>query len=291
MNELEANVTVDYQAGKLELLNAGSLQRRVKEVADKYSGLIITDETVKADKKTKVELNSLLKQLEEKRKEYKKDYQIPLKQFEQSIKDIEKPLVEVIDNLKGQLDEYDVKVAKAKEEEIRSFINETCQNHEADANNILINPKWLNKSTSKKTWQDEVIQAIKLEDAETIRRNQDRDTVIKFAKQFNVSPDAYLYQLDNGSSAVEIAERMEQDAKREQARKEAIKAQEEAERVAKAERTKTVGNKQIDTETGEVEELETYNLTITGKHDDLVNLAKYMQEHDITFKTSQEFSK
>lgn len=287
MNEIETNVTVDYQAGKLELLNAGSLQRRVKEVADKYSGLIITDETVKADKKTKVELNSLLKQLEEKRKEYKKDYQIPLKQFEQSIKDIEKPLVEVIDNLKGQLDEYDEKVAKAKEEEIRSFINETCQNHEADANNILINPKWLNKSTSKKTWQDEVIQAIKLEDAETIRRNQDRDAVIKFAKQFHVSPDAYLYQLDTGSSAVEIAERMEQDAKREQARKEAIKAQEEAEKVAKAERTKTVGNKQIDTETGEVEELETYNLTITGKHDDLVNLSKYMQEHDITFKTSQ----
>lgn len=286
MNELTTNVTVDYQVGKLELKNADVLKNAINEVADKYKDLIITDDTVKQDKKTKVELNGLLKQLEEQRKNYKKQYQQPLKEFEASIKEIEEPLSQVIDNLKDQLNDYDERAAKAKEAEIRSFIKEVCEGHMADAENIAINQKWLNKSTSKKTWQDEAMQAIKLEDAEALRREQDTMTVIKFAEKFGVNPDAYLYQLKNGSSAVEVAERMEQDVKREQARQEAKKAQEEAEKQAKAERTKEVGNKRVDIETGEVEELETYNLVVTGKHEDLVSLAKFMQEHDINFKLS-----
>lgn len=287
MQEISNNVTVDYQLGKLELQNADILKSAVKEVADKYRDLIITDDTVKQDKKTKVELNGLLKQLEEQRKNYKKQYQQPLKEFEASIKEIEEPLSQVIDNLKVQLNDYDERAAKAKEDEIRSFITEVCEGHMADAENIAINPKWLNKSTSKKTWQDEAIQAIKLEDAEELRREQDTMTVIKFAEKFGVNPDAYLYQLKGGSSAVEVAERMEQDVQREQARQEAKKAQEQAEKQAKDERTKVIDDKLVDTETGEVEKLETYNLVVTGKHEDLVNLAKFMEEHDINFKLAE----
>lgn len=287
MQEISNNVTVDYQVGKLELQNADILKSAVKEVADKYRDLIITDDTVKQDKKTKVELNVLLKQLEEQRKNYKKQYQQPLKEFEASIKEIEEPLSQVIDNLKVQLNDYDERAAKAKEDEIRSFIIEVCEGHMADAENIAINPKWLNKSTSNKTWQDEAIQAIKLEDAEELRREQDTMTVIKFAEKFGVNPDAYLYQLKGGSSAVEVAERMEQDVQREQARQEAKKAQEQAEKQAKDERTKVIDDKLVDTETGEVEKLETYNLVVTGKHEDLVNLAKFMEEHDINFKLAE----
>ena len=53
------------------------------------------------------------------------------------------------------------------------------------------------------------------------------------------------------------------------------------------ERTKVMELNLFDTETGEVEKLETYNLVVTGKHEDLVNLAKFMEEHDINFKLAE----
>ena len=287
MQEISNNVTVDYQVGKLELKNAELLKDAVKEIADKYKDLIITDDTVNSDKKTKTELNGLLKQLEDKRKEYKKQYQIPLKDFENSIKDIEAPLNDAINNLKLQLNDYDERLAKQKEEQIRSFIEEVCKEHKADAKDIIINPKWLNKSTSKKTWQDEAIQAIKLQDAEISRFEIDVANIKAFAKQLDVNPDSYIYQLNMGASSVEIVQRMQQDVERDKKRQEALDAEIKAMKEAKKARTKVVDNKLVDTETGEVEKLETYNLVVTGKHQDLIRLAKFMEENDINFKLAK----
>lgn len=287
MQEISNNVTVDYQVGKLELKNAELLKDAVKEIADKYKDLIITDDTVKSDKKTKTELNGLLKQLEDKRKEYKKQYQIPLKDFENSIKDIEAPLSDAINNLKLQLNDYDERLAKQKEEQIRSFIEEVCKEHKADAKDIIINPKWLNKSTSKKTWQDEAIQAIKLQDAEISRFEIDVANIKAFAKQLDVNPDSYIYQLNMGASSVEVVQRMQQDVERDKKRQEVLDAEIKAMKEAKKARTKVVDDKRVDTETGEVEKLETYNLVVTGKHEDLIRLAKFMEENDINFKLSE----
>ena len=287
MQEISNNVTVDYQVGKLELKNAELLKDAVKKIADKYKDLIITDDTVKSDKKTKTELNGLLKQLEDKRKEYKKQYQIPLKDFENSIKDVEAPLSDAINNLKLQLNDYDERLAKQKEEQIKSFIEEVCKEHKADAKDIIINPKWLNKSTSKKTWQDEAIQAIKLQDAEISRFEIDVANIKAFAKQLDVNPDSYIYQLNMGASSVEVVQRMQQDVERDKKRQEALDAEIKAMKEAKKARTKVVDDKRIDTETGEVEKLETYNLVVTGKHEDLIRLAKFMEENDINFKLSE----
>lgn len=287
MQEISNNVTVDYQVGKLELKNAELLKNAVKEIADKYKDLIITDDTVKSDKKTKTELNGLLKQLEDKRKDYKRQYQIPLKEFEKSIKEIEEPLNIAIDNLKIQLNEYDKRTAEQKEKQIKAFIEEACSEHKADAKDIMINPKWLNKSTSKKTWQEEAIQAIKLQDAEITRFEIDKENVKAFAKQLEVNPDSYIYQLNMGASSVEVVQRMQQDVERNKKRQEAMNAEIKAMKEAKKARTKVVDDKRVDTETGEVEKLETYNLVVTGKHEDLVRLAKFMEEHDINFKLAE----
>ncbi|CAI2616654.1 hypothetical protein AKUH4B410M_09370 [Apilactobacillus kunkeei] len=287
MQEISNNVTVDYQVGKLELKNSELLRNAVSEVADKYKDLIITDDTVQDDKKTKTELNGLLKQLEDKRKDYKKQYQIPLKEFEKSIKEIEEPLNIAIDNLKIQLNEYDKRTAEQKEKQIKAFIEEACSEHKADAKDIMINPKWLNKSTSKKTWQEEAIQAIKLQDAEITRFEIDKENVKAFAEQLNVNPDSYVYQLNMGASSIEVVQRMQKDVERAKKRQEALDAEIKAMNEAKKARTKVIDNKRIDTETGEVEKLESFTLTVTGKHEDLINLAKYMQEHNIDFQSAE----
>lgn len=61
MQELTTNVTVDFKPGNIKLENSELLKNAVMDLANKYKDLIITDETIKDDKKTKTELNGLLK--------------------------------------------------------------------------------------------------------------------------------------------------------------------------------------------------------------------------------------
>ena len=90
-----------------------------------------------------------------------------------------------------------------------------------------------------------------------------------------------------GASSVEVVQRMQQDVERDKKRQEALDAEIKAMKEAKKARTKVVDNKMVDTETGEVEKLETYNLVVTGKHQDLIRLAKFMEENDINFKLAK----
>lgn len=281
MQELTTNVTVDFKPGNIKLENSELLKNAVIDLANKYKDLIITDETIKDDKKTKTELNGLLKQLEDKRKEYKKQFQIPLKEFENTIKEIESPLNDAINNLKVQLNDYDERYTKQKEQDIRSFIEEVCINHKASSDDIEINPKWLNKSTSKKNWQEQVMQSIKLQDAEVIRFETEVENVKAFAEQLNVNPDSYVYQVKMGASSIEVVRRMQIDVERNNKRQEAIQAQMKAEQEAKKARTKVINNRKIDTETGEVENIIKYQLVVAGTLEQLRALNTFLCDNDI----------
>lgn len=281
MQELTTNVTVDFKPGNIKLENSELLKNAVMDLANKYKDLIITDETIKDDKKTKTELNGLLKQLEDKRKEYKKQFQIPLKEFENTIKEIESPLNDAIDNLKVQLNDYDERYTKQKEQDIRLFIEEVCINHKASSDDIEINPKLLNKSTSKKSWQEQVMQSIKLQDAEVIRFETEVENVKAFAEQLNVNPDSYVYQVKMGASSIEVVRRMQLDVERNNKRQESIQAQMKAEQEAKKARTKVINNRKIDTETGEVENIIKYQLVVAGTLEQLRALNTFLCDNDI----------
>lgn len=288
MQELTTNVTVDFKPGNIKLENSELLKNAVIDLANKYKDLIITDETIQDDKKTKTELNGLLKQLEDKRKEYKKQFQIPLKEFENTIKEIESPLNDAINNLKVQLNDYDERYTKQKEQDIRSFIEEVCINHKASSDDIEINPKWLNKSTSKKNWQEQVMQSIKLQDAEVIRFETEVENVKAFAEQLNVNPDSYVYQVKMGASSIEVVRRMQIDVERNNKRQEAIQAQMKAEQEAKKARTKVINNRKIDTETGEVENIIKYQLVVAGTLEQLRALNTFLCDNDIQLVTRTE---
>lgn len=286
MEELSKQVTVKYQQGQIELQNAEALKQVVKQLADKYKDLVITEDTIKNDRATKNELNGLYKKLEEQRKAYKRAYKKPLDDFESKIKDIELPLNETLDNLKSQLKDYRERAKQAKADEIEEFIVDICDNYEyAEPTEVPIQSQWLNTSTSKKQWQESVLNAIKLVSEHNKQLNQTINTVKTVAETINVNADPYIRLAKNGSSSDVIIKQMNTDKanyeKREQAKELAKQAEMEK-------RSAQVNNKTIDKETGEIienkPEIKAYRVIIKGTDKDIRKLGKFAKEHNIEIR-------
>ncbi|UQS85814.1 DUF1351 domain-containing protein (plasmid) [Apilactobacillus apisilvae] len=267
---LTQDVAVEFQPGTINLSNVDELKKLVTDYANKYKELVVTEESYSNDKKVRTDLNKLKKALEDKRKEIKRAYNQPLKEFEILIKGIEAPIDDVSSNIKEQTDKFDQQAKDKKEQQIKEFIDEVCTNKGISSANIQIDPRWLNKSTSKKQWQEAANNAIELEEADQKRITQDIQMVKTFAETLGVEAEGYVYQVKNGSSANEVIQHMQADLSNR-------KAQQEANKASK----KEIGDKQVDTNTGEVQSIITRDLTVKGTEKQMEQLDRFIENNGI----------
>ncbi|TPR12768.1 DUF1351 domain-containing protein [Apilactobacillus timberlakei] len=269
---LTQDVAVDFKTGTIELNNADGLKKLVADYAKKYEKLVVTEESYSDDKKVRTDLNKLKKALEDKRKEIKRAYNQPLNEFESLIKEIEAPIDGVTTNIKEQTDKFDQQAKDRKQQQIQSFIDEVCSNKGISSENIQIDPRWLNKSTSKKQWQEAASNAIEIAEADQQRVKQDIQMVKTFAETIGVEPEGYVYQVKKGSNANDVIQRMQNDLSIKQAKQEARKAN-----------TKEVGNKRVDLTTGELENLIKRQILFTGTEKQFEQLKRFMNNNNIQF--------
>ncbi len=107
------------------------------EIDDKIKyaiSLECTEESVKEVKNVRAELNKIKTILEEKRKQVKSAVLQPYEEFEGIYNDLVKFKLQIADDtLKNEINEIEEKQKKAKEDELRQFVEEHCK-----ANNIHI---------------------------------------------------------------------------------------------------------------------------------------------------------
>ncbi|TPR43186.1 DUF1351 domain-containing protein [Apilactobacillus micheneri] len=269
---LTQDVAVDFKTGTIKLNNANGLKKLVADYANKYEELVVTEESYSDDKKVRTDLNKLKKALEEKRKEIKRAYNQPLKEFESLIKEIEAPIDGVTTNIKEQTYKFDQQAKDKKQQQIQSFIDEVCSNKGISSENIQIDPRWLNKSTSKKQWQEAANNAIEIAEADQQRVKQDIQMVKTFAETIGVEPEGYVYQVKKGSNANEVIQRMQNDLSIKKAKQEARQAN-----------VKEVGDKRVDLTTGELENLIKRQILFTGTEKQFEQLKRFMNNNNIQF--------
>lgn len=149
-NELEVVYTPAVFADNLDALEA-----YVRQEVSKYQGWKIDPkdyEQVKAAKNCMAELNKIKEPIEKERKRVKKEYEAPLKAFEERVKNITSYIDNSRDEIKEQVDEAN-NLFKAWRREILENEYQECAG--AIANVIpfsaLLDPKWLNRSTNEVT--------------------------------------------------------------------------------------------------------------------------------------------
>lgn len=199
--ELRVN---DYKTPEQILFNYEELKVELTDKIKMYETLVYTDEQVKDAKADKANLNKLKKALNDERIRLEKEYMEPFNDFKSKINElisiIDKP-VKIIDK---QVKEFEEKKKQEKFENIK-FMWSECTVPQGLEFDKIYDVKWLNSSTSMKSIQESMNNAIE-------RYNQDIVTLSNLPEFGFEATEVYKTTLDINKAIYE-AQRMSQIAK------------------------------------------------------------------------------
>lgn len=155
MNKLQLKV-LETKPAQINF-NYDEISKHLDEVLKKYTGITITEETIKDGKKVIADLRKGKKSLDEFRKKTKKELTAPpVKAFEEQCKELSKKFDEVIDPINEQAEQFEIKRKEEKKIEVEKVIEEVCELKGVD--NLPIEDSYLNKSTSLKSIKEDLIK-------------------------------------------------------------------------------------------------------------------------------------
>ena len=265
MNELaETTISVEMETPEIKITNKEKLDALVDAVVKKYSGIVVTEDTLKECKKTLTELRKLSKELNAKRLEKQRQYEMPVKEFKAQIDAYINQINDVISDIKQGTDEFEEKRKAEKQTAIQNLINEMAGNYGVDPETIEINKKWLNKSTTMKKITEEIANKMK----EKQRLDDDWKIIKKYAQDKGMLADHYQTYI-GVFSAFEIEKMIDEDAD-----KKAEQDRNQAEEL--------IFTKAVDEETGEIKQaIQQVTFTIKGTEEQLNQVAAYLKNSGV----------
>lgn len=234
MNDLQLQI----KTGEITT-NLDDLKKELSEIADRYQGVVVTEDTIKVAKDDLASLRKVKDSIETRRKEIKKQWNEPYSKFESEVKAalevIEKPITEI----DGQLKAFAKAEKEAKEKKCKEIYGEQVSDEYKPYLPFekVFDESWLNKSTSEKTIISDIntaVTQIRIDiDGIKALNSEIEDQCLKAYKDAGNSMAAAIKRNTdylNAKAAAEEKARLEVERKmrEEQAREEANKqAQEE----------------------------------------------------------------
>lgn len=155
--------------------NYAEIKQKLSEQMEVYKGLEYTDDNIKDAKTDRATLNKLFKEIDDRRKEVKKEYNKPLEVFEIQVKDILTIIEEPVKIIDSKVKDYENRCRKQKKAQIVTYWNEKVvqlpEELREKAWNHLYDSRWENATTTAKTYRDSIDNGIAgiLKDIETIK--------------------------------------------------------------------------------------------------------------------------
>lgn len=151
MDKKEIIVIANQQNGLIEF-NYEELKLAVIENMKPYRNIVLTEETLKEGTQTRAKLNNLVKKVDDKRKEIKKEYSQPLTIFENQVKDILAIVKAESDNLDSQIKIFEQQEKDKKKQQILEFYLDNFDT-ELFSFNDFFEEEWLLKKFTEKDWK------------------------------------------------------------------------------------------------------------------------------------------
>ncbi len=274
----QLDFSVDYQPTKIVINNQDKLERALKAYVNKYSGLVVSEQTLKDDKKVKKELNSLKKQLNSKRIEIHKMFDQPYTDFKASIDDMISQIDEVVNPIDEGISKFEEQQKQQRLEDVKAEIAEMAPNYDVKPDEIEIDDSWLNKSLSK------IKRTKAITDNMAFVANKKRElannilSVTKYADSKDIEPAGWVEQLKQGQDLSYVMQAIDHSVE-ERAKKAAYnKAMEDFNSEQHGEIT-------IDADTGEIKsETFSYTLKLTGTLLELKAVRKFLDNIEIQWE-------
>ncbi|APC85474.1 DUF1351 domain-containing protein [Clostridium botulinum] len=195
--------------------NYDEISKQLDEVLKKYTGITITEDTIKDGKKVIADLRKGKKSLDEFRKKTKKELTKSVTEFENQCKELNRKFDEVINPINEQAEQFEIKRKEEKKMEVEKVIKEVCKLKDVD--NLPLEDSYLNKSTSLKSIKEDLIKVadnILLQQA-TLKANEDliksKIEVINTKYNLNLVSPPYVSILEY-TDVQNVLEQIENDA-------------------------------------------------------------------------------
>ena len=265
---------------------------RAKEIRDQFKmdNPVITSENLAGNKLVLRDLKKQKKLLDEARLKVKREYNKPLEEFTSDIKKAQSIIDEAINPLETAVNDVEEKQKQERKQRIMDVATQIFDQYEVDIDELEFDKHWLNKTYQKTKRENEIIaQAVELRKQKD-QLAKDAEAVNNLASGRNLDPEPFIQQLQNGIPLADVTQNIDAAAKQAEQRKEqqerleiARKAQEQAELKAK---TKTVGNKRVNKETGEVvDEYRTFRFTAKVNIQQAKALVDFLKNNGIEYQT------
>lgn len=278
-------IEVNYTPGTITFPSAGALKAYVAEVLAKTKGLVATDESIKATKTSRTEVNKLQKAIADVRKQYKKEWDRPFVEFESTLKALEGDCKDASADLKAAIDSFEDQQKEERRKAVQGLIDEMAPNYHVNPKDVEVLDKWLLKSTAKKTILEEIAESMK-----TLQRlNAEKAQVEKLCLKHGLPAERYIDLLQN-MTYIEVEQVIEADLRKQEEVADLFKQQRAAEVAAqKASMVDAGDGRLIDTDTGELKhELQRVSLELQGTKEQIDAVARYIAQSGVKIISSSE---
>lgn len=273
MNDLKLeNLSVNFKPGTIDFPQAGELKKLVAGKLDQTKGLVATDESIKATKASRAEVNKLKKAIGDVRKKYKTAWNVPFELFESTLRGLEKDCDEASQELKLTIDGFEETQKKERKAKVQALIEEMAPNYGVKAEDLPITDKWLLKSTSQKTIVQEIGEQMKV----LVNLYKEREEIKKKCMKSGLAPALYIEMHENGTSYIDVSNKIESDLIDKEETADLFKQAKQAEVAEQKAAMVDIGDGRLVDENGEVKhELQLVAFTLKGTKEQLDNVARF----------------
>lgn len=292
MNGIQISIA---EQGKITT-NLNDLKKELQEIADRYAGAVVSEDTVSLAKKDVAELRKIRTDIEDRRKEIKKKWNEPYTAFEEEVKSALAIIDKPIDEINKQVKAFELADKEAKKNTIKEIYSANVADEYKPYLPFekVFDEKWLNKSVkaqeiisdlSSKITQIKIdIDAIKALGSEIEDKCLEAYKTGGMALAIQRNTD-YL----NAKAAAEVRAREEAERKVREEQEREAKIKEEQERKAREEAEKKEAEEKANAIKEEVESFDkpllpdTMRIEITGR-ENIDKVVEYLTFAEIPYK-------
>lgn len=295
MQELQVNI----EQAKVEIVGQEVFEKGIADVVAKYQNYTVTAGTIKDDKKVLAELRKLIKQISDERIKIKNELSKPATDFEKYIKETEKPLKNIINQIANDVKEFENHQKALRLDTVKSYLANKASEYMIDprifdekaTEYIKVGVFMADGVTLKKATMKALDDMVTFEHQKQEEFKKATHSISGLCSEYGMTDQPYIRMLQNLTLA-EVLEQIrsdhalelqKQEAERQRQEQEALRQaelQKQKEKIAETKPTALV----VDSETGEIIKntptTEEANTPETKRYRQKMTLEVYFEDSD-----------
>ncbi|WP_247915392.1 DUF1351 domain-containing protein [Streptococcus salivarius] len=295
MQELQVNI----EQAKVEIVGQEVFEKGIADVVAKYQNYTVTAGTIKDDKKVLAELRKLTKQISDERIKIKNELSKPATDFEKYIKETEKPLKNIINQIANDVKEFENHQKALRLDTVKSYLANKASDYMIDprifdekATEYIKNGDFMADGvTLKKATMKALDDMVTFEYQKQEELKKATQSISGLCSEYGMTDQPYIRMLQNLTLAEVLDqirsdhafELQKQEAERQRQEQEALRQaelQNQKEKIAETKPTALV----VDSETGEIIEntptIEEANVPESKRYRQKMTLEVYFEDSD-----------